>query len=258
MGVPATALQVATEAVRESGEALATLARRLDAFEISDRAATMQEAVLASEMAIIGRIKHAFPEHGILSEELGEIRQTSGYRWIVDPLDGTVNFSRAITEYCISVALERRGTIILGLLHDPAVGHVWLAEKDQGVTRDDVPVAASTVTDLSDMLLATDNSLNRKARQSNFETLAKICNQVRHVRIMGSGALHLARIANGEIDAYFKTKFNYWDYAAGILMVKEAGGSVTDFQGKPLTGASKSIVASNGKAHRELLAALNE
>lgn len=258
MGVRERAIELATEAVRESGEVIAELARRAGAASIDGKAAILQEAVLGSEMALIGKIKAAFPDHNIFSEELGKNHGDSEYLWVIDPLDGTVNFSRGINEFVISVGLEHRGELVGGVIFDPVSGHLWSSEKGKGATCDSLQIHVSTVAEPSQMVLATDNSLKPEARRKNFDALAAICNEVRHIRILGSGALQLARAAAGSVDAYYKSNFNYWDYAASIIMVKEAGGVVTDFDGKPLDGNSNSIIASNGKAHDKLVTLLNK
>lgn len=253
-----TALKLAIEAAREAGDEIISLTKKTHSAAIEDQTKVLHEAVFASEMAIIGKIKSVFPDHDIFSEELGKHVGQSEYLWIIDPLDGTVNFLRGIREYVVSLGLEHKGNLVLGVLFDPIAGELWVARRGKGATRDGSPVHVSTLAHPSDMLLATDNSSDPEARRENFDVLVRVCNEVKHIRILGSGALQLARVSAGEVDIYYKSKFNYWDYAAGIVLVREAGGMVTDFQGRPLSGDSTSIIASNGKAHEELVAVLGK
>jgi myo-inositol-1(or 4)-monophosphatase len=213
----------------------------------------LAQADLRSEKIIINEIKKAYPSHSIISEEAGEAITNSEYVWIIDPVDGTINFSRKLNEYCVSIAVSFRNQIILAVVYNPATHELYFAEKNKGAYLNNKKIRVSRETKMIGMLLATDNSGIPGIRSKNYELLAKICNEVRHVRIFGSGALHLAKVASGKVDIYYKMKFNYWDYAAGLLLVQEAGGKVTDFNGETIKKSSKDIIASNGKIHGTIL-----
>lgn len=248
----------AIEAAKEAGSVLIELFQdKSKKYEMKNNLDILAEADLKSEKIIIEHIKKSFPDHSILSEEKGEEKGSSDFRWIIDPVDGTINFSRGIEEFCISIAVERDKKLILGLIYNPLQSKFYVAEKDKGAFLNEQKIHVSKEKEIINTILATDNSSNIDARIKNYDILAKICTQVRHIRIFGSGALHLARIAAGEIDAYYKTKLNYWDYGAGVLIVKEAGGKITDFSGNMISESSKDIVASNGVVHDQVLKLLN-
>jgi myo-inositol-1(or 4)-monophosphatase len=171
----------------------------------------------------------------------------------VDPLDGTINFARGIEEYAVSIALCRDGQIILGVIYQPALNRLLVAEKGKGAFLNDQRLTLKGESELVNCLAVTDNTSNLEARRFNFEMLGKVAAAVRHVRIFGSASLHLARIAQSQFDFYFKSRFNYWDVAAGVLIVQEAGGVVTDMEGRQLTRESKTILVSNSEIHVKAL-----
>ena len=248
---------VAITAAKKAGKILLNLSASKIRYKMKAKHDILAEGDIKSEKAIIDEIKRHFPTHGILSEEMGEYIKKSEYLWVIDPIDGTINFSRQIEEYCISIAVEHRGKLILGLIYQPALDNLYIAEKGKGAYLNGKRITVSDEKEVISMLLATDSSSKIDTRIRNYEILAKACKEVRHIRIFGSGALHLAKIAFGNIDIYYKTKANYWDYASGALLVKEAGGIVTDFQGNKFSRTSKGIVASNGKTHTKILKMLN-
>lgn len=218
----------------------------------------LAEADIEAEQAIIRRIRKSLPGHSILSEEAGVDDIRSPYQWVVDPLDGTVNYVQGIEEYCVSIALTYRREPILGLVFQPVTQKMYYAEKGRGAFCNGKRIHVSSTGTLVSAVLATDNSAKLSAREKNFALLSKLCSRVRHTRIMGSGALHLARVATGQIDVYMKTVFNYWDIAAGIVLVQEAGGQITDIRGKKLSEKSEGVIVSNGLVHTEFLRAIKK
>jgi myo-inositol-1(or 4)-monophosphatase len=195
--------------------------------------------------------------HSFFSEEAGT-QGKSDFLWVIDPIDGTINFSRGIEEYCISLAFLHKGTVKLGIVYQPDNKKLYLAEKGKGAFLNNKRISVSSENKLINTLLATDNSSKLESRQRNFMLLHRLCLEVRHIRIFGSGALHLAKIAEGKLDSYYKTRFNYWDYAAGMLLIEEAGGKITDFMGKPINELSENIIASNELLHNQLIELLNK
>lgn len=244
---------VAIEAAKEAGAVLVKFSRGPIRYRMKSERDIQAEADLESEKVIKSKIKSAFPDHKILAEESGEDGVESEYLWVVDPLDGTINYARGIEEYAVSIALCRNGEIILGVIFQPALDRLLVAEKGRGAYLNGEPLTLSDEAELRNCLAATDTSSNLEARRYNFELLVKVAAAVRHVRIFGSTSLHLARIAQGQIDFYYKTRCNYWDVAAGALMVQEAGGIVTDMQGQPLTRESKTILAGTSAIHAKAL-----
>lgn len=248
-----TPKHVAITAAKEAGELLLQLSRDDIKYQMKNAHDILAEGDLKSEKLIIDRIKQAFPDHSILSEEKGEENHGKEYLWVIDPIDGTINLARKIEEYAISIALCHNGKVELGVIFQPVTNKLYVAEKGQGAYLNDRRIIVSEEQEVINALVATDNSSKIDARIETFRILSKICTKVRHVRIFGSGALHLARIAEGKIDFYYKARFNFWDYAAGIVLLQEAGGKITDFEGKAISGESKNIVASNGVIHASAL-----
>lgn len=248
---------VAIEAANEASKVILEFSKSDISYSMKSVRDIQAEADLAAERLIIDKIKQSYPDHSILSEESGSENHQSEYLWIVDPIDGTINFSRHIEEYCISIALEHKGEIVLGVIYQPATGKLYVAEKSKGAYVNGKKITVSTEGQLINCIVATDCTSNAEKRQNNFNILSKICTDVRHVRIFGSCAMHLGRLAEGQIDFYFKTSFNYWDFAAGIIILEEAGGKVTDIDGRPVDKSSKSLLASNGLVHKDALSIIN-
>lgn len=248
-----TIKKIAQNAAIKSGKKLLTLSKKKIHYTMKNELDIQAEADLISEKIIIHEIKKYFPKHNILSEEKGDEQMSSDYLWIIDPIDGTINYSRGLSEYCISIAVSYKNKIILGVLYNPVTKDMYCAEKGKGAYLNNKRILVSSKKNLLNMILATDISSNKSLRIKNFTIIKNMCTRVRGIRTFGSAALHLAKIAEGKIDLYFKTSFNYWDYAAGILLINEAGGRVTDFKGKTITRFSKNIAASNGLAHTSLL-----
>ena len=209
------------------------------------------EADLASEKAILKVIQEHCPTHGILAEESGEQGEQSEYLWIIDPVDGTTNFLHDSDEYCISVALWQNGEPVVGVLLQPALNRLYAAERGKGARLNGEELHVSKRTKLNELCVGTNASANAQAE--TFGVLQKLVAHLGHIRITGSSALHLANVARGVFDCNFKVRFNAWDFAAGILLVQEAGGEVTDLNGEKITIHSENILASNGQRHKELL-----
>jgi myo-inositol-1(or 4)-monophosphatase len=248
--------KIAMDAAKEAGSLLLELSKQDIKYEKKNAHDILAEGDLKSEKIIIDKIKANFPDHAIFSEEAGKSTDSSEYLWIIDPVDGTINFARHIEEYCISIALSRNGELILGVIYQPALDKMFVAERGAGAYLNDKKLAVSTETELVDSLVATDLTSNMEKRKLTFDIMAQLSAQVRHVRIFGSCALHLARVAEGQLDFYYKTRLNYWDYAAGIVLVEEAGGKITDFAGNPIREDSADIAVSNTLLHDVGLSAI--
>lgn len=245
-------------AAKKAGKELLKLSDKKIKYRLKKKHDILAEADLKSEKIIINEIRKHYPAHSILSEEMGQDLNTSNYLWVIDPVDGTINFSRQLNDYCISIAVAKKNELILGLIYNPATQEMFIAEKNKGAFLNGKKLKVSNENKTINMLLATDNSSNPQIRKNNYRILQKVCTDFRHIRIFGSGALHLAKVSSGKIDVYYKTKFNYWDYAAGVLLIQEAGGKVTDLKGNNITTKSKSIIASNGKIHQQIIQILKK
>lgn len=249
--------KVAVEAAREAGALALELSEHKINYQSKGMYDILAEADTKSESLIIKKIKENFPEHSILSEESGEQDGNTQFLWVIDPVDGTINYERHINEYCVSIALEQNGELVLGVIYQVATGKLFVAVIGEGTYLNDKKIDVSEEKELINTLFATENSSKTDVRREDFEILFKIREKVRGVRIFGSGALHLAAVAEGHIDFYYKTRFNYWDIAAGTVLIREAGGKVTDFEGNELTRNSKNIVVSNNILHSQVLELLH-
>ncbi|MBI4268813.1 MAG: inositol monophosphatase [Candidatus Rokubacteria bacterium] len=212
-----------------------------------------------AEELIVGRLGDAFPEDGVLAEERGAAAGRSGRRWIIDPLDGTTNYAHGVPIFAVSVALEAAGRVELGVVFDPNLDELYVAERGRGTTLNDRRLAVSSTATLDASLLATGFPYDiRETADNNLREYAAFSVRARAVRRMGSAVLYLAWLAAGRLDGYWELRLGPWDVAAGSLMIMEAGGRVTDLAGGALDLDAPAVVASNGRIHAALLAVLKE
>lgn len=217
------------------------------------------EADHASEKAIIDVIKSNFPDHYILSEETGEIVQDSAYKWIIDPIDGTINFAHGIPLNCVSIGLEHSGEIIMGIVYNPHLKELFFAEKGKGATLNDKPIHVSDETRAIKACLVTGFPYTYiNMPNGPLEIFERLIRKGVPVRRLGSAAIDLCWVACGRFDGFYEHKLESWDSAAGSLMVLEAGGRVTDFDGKKFSVYQHRILATNGKIHDEMLDVINQ
>ena len=212
-----------------------------------------------SESKIIEIIRSDFPNHNILSEEIGALDTDSNVKWIIDPIDGTINYAHSIPLCCVSIGVEKNGEIILGVVYNPMSGEYFFAEKGKGATLNNKKISISKEDKLGKSLLVTgfpyDTSRNPYKPVSVF---AEFVNSDIPVRRLGSAALDLCWTACGRFDGFWEYNLNPWDVAAGYLIMTEAGGKVTDFDGKDFSVYSKQILASNGLIHIQMLNVINK
>jgi myo-inositol-1(or 4)-monophosphatase len=213
------------------------------------------EADKASENLIIEAIRRKFPDHGILSEESPEILDGSSMRWIIDPLDGTTNYAHGYPVFCVSIALEKDGMIVLGVIYDPTRRDTFFAVRGVGAYLNGERLTVSKTADLNRSLLATgfpyDIRESKENNLSNFNTMAK---EAQAVRRAGAAALDMAYVACGRFDGFWELKLKPWDTAAASLLIAEAGGKTTDIMGRPWNILSPHILASNGRIHEQMIA----
>ena len=231
------------------------------AFEISHKEGVnnlVTEADHAAERAIIGVIQAAFPGHFILSEETGEIITNSEYKWIIDPIDGTVNFANGIPICCVSVGLEKDGQVIMGAVYNPIMNEFYFAEKGKGAFVNDKKMSVSKKTKVIESCLVTGFPYTYLDTPNGpLQVFEKLIRKGIPVRRLGSAAIDLCWVAAGKFDGFYEHKLQAWDSAAGFLMVQEAGGKVTDYAGNDYSVYQPHLLATNGQIHDELLAIIN-
>ena len=211
------------------------------------------------EKIIINELQIARPNYSILSEECGEIKKDDSFKWIIDPIDGTSNFLHGMPHFAISIGLEHENEIICGIIYDPIKDEMFTAEKGNGSYVNNQRIRVSSRSKLKDSLILTGGPRYSSDKKNiTFEEYKKFSSQVSiPIRKLGSGSLDLAYVAAGRCDGYWQRGLEYWDIAAGIVIVREAGGYITDFNGGKDFIKNKSIIAANSKINKEMIEVLN-
>lgn len=216
------------------------------------------EADHASEKAIFSVIKAAYPDHYILSEEAGNIVQDSTYKWIIDPIDGTINFAHGIPLNCVSIGIEHNEEMIMGAVYNPHMNELFFAEKGKGAQLNDRPIKVSAETEAIKACLVTGFPYTYlDSPNGPLQVFDRFIRKGVPVRRLGSAAIDLCWVACGRFDGFYEHKLEAWDSSAGYLIVEEAGGKVTDLQGHKFSPYQHGIIATNGKIHDKLVAVIN-
>lgn len=217
------------------------------------------EADRASEKAIVDEIHYRFPDHSVLAEESGVTGTRSEYLWIVDPLDGTTNFAHGLGLFCVSIAFAENGEVTAGVVLNPETGELFTATVDHGAELNGAPIAVSGTSTLSDSLLATGFPYDVDKRLDPvMARLSRCMAASRGIRRLGSAALDLCYVACGRFDGFWEEGLYPWDTAAGMLIARRAGATVTDFSGRAFVPEQKTILATNGLIHNEILKEMRE
>jgi myo-inositol-1(or 4)-monophosphatase len=231
-------------------------------FEVSHKENVndlVTQADKESEAVILETIRAEFPDHYILSEEIGALPQDSNYKWIVDPIDGTVNFANGIPLCCVSIGLEKEGKMILGAVYNPIMGEFFVAERGLGATLNDRKIRVSGREDVSRSCVVTGFPYTYMDMANGpIQVFERFIRRGVPLRRLGSAAIDLCWVAAGRFDAFYEHSLKPWDSAAGFLIVEEAGGKVTDFKGNYYSPFQPQIVATNGKIHQEMLQWIQE
>ena len=207
------------------------------------------------EKLILEKIQRKYPSHSIVSEEKGTIEKKSEYTWIVDPLDGTINYARGIAYFGNSIAIVRdKKDPVIGVVYDPLQNELFYAEKGKGAFLNHKKIKVSGISLLSDAIVATDFTTQKKFMNRQYNLDMMISHKIMGLRMMNANSINMGNLASGRFDAYIKVNVNFEDFAAGVVLVEEAGGKVTDIYGKPFERDSTSILMSNGILHKKLLA----
>jgi len=216
------------------------------------------EADHASEKAIMAIINAKYPDHYILSEEAGKIVQDSAYKWIIDPIDGTINFAHGIPLNCVSIAIEHEGEMIMGAVYNPHMNEFYFAERGKGASLNDKRIQVSTEAEVIKACLVTGFPYTYLDMANGpLEIFERFIRKGVPVRRLGSAAIDLCWVAAGRFDGFYEHKLEAWDSSAGYLIVEEAGGKVTDFKGDKYSPYQHRILATNGKIHSEMLGVIN-
>lgn len=246
----------ALKAAKEAGKIiLSYYSKNVNAISKGSTYNLVTKADIASENKIISIIKNKFPGHSILAEESGEEMHKSDYCWVIDPLDGTNNFYHKFPMFCVSIALYKKGKPLIGVVFDPLKKELFYAEKDEGAFLNNKKIKVSGANKLSKSLLALGFYYERGLlmRKSLDQMERFFYENIHGIRRTGSAALDICYTACGRLDGFWELYLNPWDYAAGSLIVMEAGGRITDTQGRKYNLMMKNIVASNGKIHKDMI-----
>ena len=213
-----------------------------------------------AERCIVDHLQRSFPGHSIMAEEETDFTGSQdGYRWIIDPLDGTTNFVHGYPQFCVSIALEHEQDLLLGLVYDPLRGECFAAIRGQGATLNGRPIRASKVLELDKALLATGFPYDRREHAdfylAYFRAFLTRCQGIRRA---GAAALDLCYVACGRLDGFWELKLKPWDIAAGALILQESGGRISDFSGNGFSIRADETMASNGLIHREMIDVMRE
>jgi myo-inositol-1(or 4)-monophosphatase len=212
-----------------------------------------------AEQKIISVIKATYPTHSIIGEESGENIQLSDYQWVIDPIDGTVNFAHGIPLCCVSIGLLLNGSVLMGAVYNPMMNELFFAEKGKGATLNGKPIKVSGKSDFKTAFLVTgfpykwpENSLEHPVKVFERMVLEGL-----PIRRLGSAAIDLCWVACGRFDGFWEYNLSAWDVAAGYLIVLEAGGTITDFEGNIGNVFDKQTLATNGLIHKDILSVIN-
>ncbi|MFC2009625.1 inositol monophosphatase family protein [Chloroflexota bacterium] len=251
MGLPlslsnTSAIEVASQAAKEAGSLLLQhiYGKRQLSYK-EGRSNFVTDVDVLVEKKVIALLQAEYPDYNILSEEAAAIDNKSEYTWIIDPLDGTNNYVHGIPFYSVSIALTSREEILLGVIYDPWMQELFTAEKGAGARLNSQPIAISDRTSIEGSFIGCDMGYDADAGIRILDTVKDNWPQMCGLRIMGSAVLGLAYVSCGRLDLYVHLYLYPWDIASGILIVREAGGEVTDWEGKPATVQNRQILAGN-------------
>jgi myo-inositol-1(or 4)-monophosphatase len=253
-------LNFAIQTARDAGHLLAERFGRVLSISNKSELDLVTESDLASERLIIERIKTSYPRHSILAEESGASALADGaaseWRWIVDPLDGTTNYAHGYPCFCVSMALEHQGKLELGVIYDPVRNELFTAERGQGAELNGRRIHVSATNNLNSALLCTGFPYDVRERNEFARHFTNFIMNAQAVRRDGSAALDLAYVACGRFDGFWEEGLHPWDVAGGVLMIEEAGGRVSHYDGATFDIYRAPILASNGLVHEQMMRVL--
>jgi myo-inositol-1(or 4)-monophosphatase len=246
-------LEIAVEAAREAGALLLAEFDRPKDISYKGEVDIVTESDRRSEALIVGRLRNHFPAHAIVAEEGGEgAAADARFCWHVDPLDGTTNFAHGYPCFAVSLGLLEDGDPLLGVVYNPVSRELFTALRGEGAYLGQKRIHVSSIEKLSTSLLATGFPTDQVRQSQNINYYWAYTLRSHGVRRDGSAALDLCSVASGRFDAFWEFGLRSWDTAAGILLVKEAGGTVSDFSGRPYRPGDSALLASNGRIHSDM------
>ena len=254
-------LNIAVRAARAGGDFISRYVDRVDSLSNTEKARNdfVSEVDKGAEKTIIDVIRNAYPDHSILAEESGNHKGSADYEWIIDPLDGTTNYAHGFPWFAVSIALEVKGRLELGVVYNPYVGDFYVAERGSGAFLNERRLQVSTIDTLERSLLATGFAYDhKKCKENNYDYFTRFQKEAQACRRPGAASLDLASVAAGRFDGFWEMMLKPWDLAAGLLLVKEAGGVISNFDGHPMTLDSLECLASNGLIHTEMQKVLQQ
>lgn len=254
-------LEIAIQAAREAGQYLKESVGKVRSIEVKqgEERNLVSEIDKTSEATIIRILRSHFPTHAFLAEEGGGAGSSSEYTWVIDPLDGTTNFLHGLPIFCVTIGLEYKGEIVAGVVYDPNREELFTAEKGSGAFLNGSRLRVTTTDSLLHSLVVTGFPYNIAENPRNaVERFVGFLMAARGVRRLGSAALDLSYVAAGRFDGFWEVYLHPWDMAAGMLLVSEAGGTTSDFAGKPMSIYRHDILASNGRIHDAMLEVLSK
>lgn len=253
-------LNFAIQMAHDAGCILADRFGRVTGIKQKGDIDLVTDADLAAEQLIVERIKSYYPRHAILAEESGEaiVENAGEWKWIIDPLDGTTNYAHAYPCFCVSIGLEHKGEMALGVIYDPMRDETFAAERGDGATLNGRRIRVSEIDDLNRALLCTGFPYNVRDHGDFARHFHNFIMHAQAVRRDGSAALDLAAVACGRFDGFWEEGLRPWDVAAGVLLIEEAGGRVSRYDGSPFDIYTPPIVASNGLVHDAMLRVLQK
>lgn len=245
-------LEVAVDAAREAGGILLQEFDRPVKISYKGEVDIVTQADKRSEQAIVARLRAYFPKHAIVAEEGGGSESDSPFRWHVDPLDGTTNFAHGYPCFAVSIGLEESGELIAGVVNNPVSGELFTAVQGEGAYLNQKQIHVSPIEKLAASLLVTGFPSVKRSQNPNIYYYWDFTLRSHGVRRDGSAALDLASVACGRFEGFWEFGLHSWDTAAGVLLVREAGGTVTQFNGQPYRLGDRELLASNGNVHTEM------
>ena len=246
-----SASEVAQQAVYDAGDIIRSQFLQDIYIEHKGRGNVVTNVDLLVEKQMLAFLRDEYPDVGVVSEESEEVKGSSPYRWIADPVDGTRNFASGLPLFSVALALVHYNEPVLGMIYDPIRNELFHAEVGAGAYLNESPIRVSNKTSVEESIVALDMGYDDRRAQQALELLLALWPGMQTIRILGSAALGMAYAACGRVDIYFHHLLSPWDLAGGILLLKEAGGTITDREGGPMTLDSAGTIATNSAIHQD-------